>query len=116
MATLRSNIEYLQATHDLLPKIENFTFIVPANFGSYNCPKFIFPNVKIVFIKDKCQTFDQTKLTLKPLEKLTINMGAKQLIENEWIEFIENHKYLNSISITERAYFHANELNEFAEV
>lgn len=101
LSVCESRIEYLKAAQDLLPQLENFTFIIPENFRSYNGPNFIFLNVKILKIKDEFQTFVQSKLNLKSLEQFTIDMSDIQLIENEWIHFIDKH--LKNITTTTRA-------------
>lgn len=114
-----SSMEYLKAAHDLLPQLEDLTFVVPPDFR--NGQKFIFEKVKIATIRDEFLTFDQSKLTFKSLENLTIEMGTvesyhnEQLIQKVWIDFIRNHKHLNSIRTTLRAYFHANGLLELSK-
>lgn len=116
LSVFEANMDYLKSAHDFLPQLQNFTFVIPANFRSYNGPKFIFENVKFLRIKDQFQTFDQTKLEFKPLENLMIDMNNTQLIDNSWITFIENHKHLSSLHTTERAYFHAKGLLNLARV
>lgn len=70
---------YLKTAHDLLPQLEDFTFVVPPNFRYGQ--KFIFEKVKFATIKDKFQTFDDTKITFKMHENLTIDMETEQLIQ-----------------------------------
>lgn len=117
-----SSMHYLKAAHDLLPLLEEFSFDVRDDFRTYNGSHFVFPNVKRLCISDYSRSFDQSKFTFASLEQLTIKIfdpkwsGVPQLLDNEWIRFIENHKkQLRSIKMNEETYLDENGLQTLSK-